>query len=188
MQVVQMKLDDLIPYENNPRKNDNAVDKVAESIREFGFKVPVVVDKNNVIVAGHTRVKAAEQLGLDTVPVIVADDLNDEQIRAFRLADNKTAEFSHWDFTLLEEELEQIRNIDMEEFGFNSIEEQLDEFSDHEEKENGYSIVYEIAFNDETEKEQWYDFLKALKDKYPDVDTISERILLATNWWLDNNE
>lgn len=94
MNIVEKKVADLIPYENNPRKNDDAVDAVAASIKEFGFKVPIVIDENNVIVAGHTRLKAAQKIGLKTVPCIVADDLNDDQIRAFRLADNKTSELA----------------------------------------------------------------------------------------------
>lgn len=97
MNIIEMNVDELIPYENNPRKNDEAVEKVALSISAFGFKVPIVVDANNVIVTGHTRLKAAKKLGITTVPVIKADDLTDEQIKAFRLADNKVAEFSQWD-------------------------------------------------------------------------------------------
>lgn len=118
MKIEEMRVGDLVPYENNPRKNDGAVDAVAASIKEFGFKVPIVVDKNNVIVAGHTRLKAAKKLGLKTVPVIRADDLTEEQIRAFRLADNKTGELAEWDFEKLKEELNEIQAIDMEEFGF----------------------------------------------------------------------
>ena len=99
MNVIDRKIDELKPYENNPRKNDGAVSKVAASIREFGFKVPIVIDRNDVIVCGHTRYKAAVDLGLQSVPCIVADDLTDEQIKAFRLADNKVSEFSVWDLT-----------------------------------------------------------------------------------------
>lgn len=122
-----MKIGELIPYENNPRKNDGAVDAVAASIKEFGFKVPIIVDKDNVIVAGHTRLKAAEKLGLETVPVITADDLTEEQIQAFRLADNKTGEIAEWDFSRLEEELADLRDFDMSRFGFEEQEEELDE-------------------------------------------------------------
>ena len=118
MKIEEMKIGELVPYENNPRKNDGAVDAVAASIREFGFKQPIIVDTDNVIVAGHTRAKAAEKLGLKTVPVIRADDLTEEQIRAFRLADNKTGEIAEWDFEKLKEELNEIQAIDMEEFGF----------------------------------------------------------------------
>lgn len=133
LKIVEMPINDIIPYENNPRNNDSAVDKVAASIHEFGFKVPIIIDKNNVIVAGHTRLKAAEKLGLDSVPVIKADDLSEEQIKAFRLADNKTSEFAEWDFEALNEELEAISNIDMSEFGF---EEMLEEAEEDPEREN----------------------------------------------------
>lgn len=116
MQIIEMDIRDLIPYENNPRRNDAAVDKVAASIQEFGFKVPIIVDKDNVIVAGHTRLKAAEMLGMDKVPVIRADDLSEEKVKAFRLADNKTGEIATWDFAKLEEELLDIECINMQEF------------------------------------------------------------------------
>lgn len=82
MEIIQIKTSQLIPYENNPRQNKDAVPAVMKSIQEFGFKVPIVIDKNNVIVAGHTRVMAAQKLGMDSVPCIIADDLTDEQIRA----------------------------------------------------------------------------------------------------------
>ena len=118
MEIKNLKLSELKPYENNPRINDEAVKYVAESIKEFGFKVPIVVDKNNIIVAGHTRYKASKQLGLEEVPCIVADDLTDEQVKAFRLADNKAGEFAEWDFKLLAEELQGISDLDMEAFGF----------------------------------------------------------------------
>lgn len=127
LKVVEMAIDEVIPYENNPRINDMAVDPVAESIKEFGFKVPIVIDKNNVIVCGHTRVSAAKQLGLKTVPCVVADDLTDEQVRAFRLADNKTGELASWDLEKLKEELSGI-NIDMAQFGFEDLEKELTDY------------------------------------------------------------
>lgn len=118
MDIEYLGLSEIKPYEKNPRKNESAVDAVAASIREFGFKNPIIVDKNNVIIAGHTRLKAAEKLGLTEVPVIRAEDLAEEQVKAFRIADNKVSELAGWDFSLLDEELEGILNIDMEEFGF----------------------------------------------------------------------
>lgn len=118
MDIINIALKDLKPYENNPRKNDDAVKYVAESIKEFGFKVPIVIDKDNVIVAGHTRYKAAKKLGMTEIPCIIADDLTDEQIKAFRLADNKVAEKAEWDFDLLNTELDDIIDLDMELFGF----------------------------------------------------------------------
>lgn len=116
--IVYIQIDKLQEYENNPRKNEAAVDAVAESIKNFNFQVPIVVDANNVIVAGHTRLKAARLLGLEKVPCIVADDLTPEQIKAFRLADNKTGELAGWDFAKLEEELAALDGFDMSAFGF----------------------------------------------------------------------
>lgn len=120
MQIIEKRIEELIDYENNPRHNEAAIGKVAASIEAFGFKVPIVIDKDNVIIAGHTRRKAAERLGMQTVPCIIADDLTEEQVKAFRLADNKTSEFAEWDFEKLNEELAELRDIDfdMSEFGF----------------------------------------------------------------------
>lgn len=121
MKITNKKIEELKPYENNPRFNDDAVEYVAKSIKEFGFKVPLVIDKNNVIVAGHTRYKASIELGLNEVPCIIADDLTEEQIKAFRLADNKVSEKADWNYILLDEELEDL-NINMNEFGFEELE------------------------------------------------------------------
>lgn len=120
MQIVYKKIEELKPYENNPRKNDEAVQYVKNSIKEFGFKVPIVIDEGGVIIAGHTRYKASMELGLNEVPCIIADDLNEEQIKAFRLADNKVSEKAEWDFNMLGEELAEL-DIDMEQFGFESL-------------------------------------------------------------------
>lgn len=117
MEIIAKKLGDLIPYENNPRINDEAVKYVAESIKQFGWKVPMVIDGNNVIVSGHTRYKAAQELGIEEVPCIIADDLTEEQIKAFRLADNKVGEIAQWDMGKLELELEEL-DFDMGDFGF----------------------------------------------------------------------
>lgn len=118
MEIIIKGLDEIRPYENNPRVNDGAVGAVAESIREFGFQQPIVVDRDGVIIAGHTRYKAAQKLGLTEVPVVVAGNLTDEQVRAYRLADNKTGELAEWDFSALEEELAGIGELDMSLFGF----------------------------------------------------------------------
>ena len=132
MNIIKMKVEELIPYINNPRNNENAVDKVASSIAEFGFKNPIFVDKNNIVVNGHTRLLASKKLGLKEVPVIVIDDLTDTQIKAFRIADNKVAEYSKWDYDLLNIELEQLEELDfsMSDFGistFEPIEFEIDE-------------------------------------------------------------
>lgn len=136
MDLIYKKTKDIKAYEKNPRKNKEAVPYVANSIKEFGFKIPIVIDKNDVIVCGHTRLLAAKKLQMDEVPCIIADDLTDEQIKAFRLADNKVAEKAEWDFDLLGDELDDIINIDMLEFGFDSV---LDE-EETEVHEDDYEI------------------------------------------------
>ena len=118
MEIVNKSIEEIKMYENNPRNNDGAVEYVANSIKEFGFKVPIVLDKNNIIVAGHTRYKAAKLLNITEIPCIIADDLSDEQVKAFRLIDNKAAELASWDIDLLNLELENIKDIDMELFDF----------------------------------------------------------------------
>lgn len=143
MQVIQIEIENLIPYENNPRYNDDAVQYVAESIKNFGFKVPIIIDTDNVIVAGHTRLKAAEQLGMKKVPCIIADDLTEEQIKAFRLADNKVGEIADWDYELLQKELSEIEDINMQDLGFADVEgldfEQF--FTDYEPEEKPPKMV-----------------------------------------------
>lgn len=138
MEIIELPLKALKPYKRNPRRNDKAVEYVANSIRQFGFKVPIVIDENYEIVCGHTRWKAAKVIGLESVPCIMADDLNEDQIRAFRLADNKTAEMADWDFDLLELEFNDIdpELFDMSDFGF---------FQDEEEEHAPAEIVEDEA-------------------------------------------
>ncbi len=121
LKLVMRRLQDLHPYEKNPRKNDASVDFVANSIKKFGFKVPIIIDKNGVIVCGHTRYKAAEKIQLTEVPCICADDLTDKQIEAFRLADNKVGESSEWDEDLLADALASLSDFDMTDFGFDAL-------------------------------------------------------------------
>ena len=126
---------ELNPYANNPRNNENAVDAVAASIEQFGFKVPVIVDSDGVIIAGHTRLKAAKKLGIEKVPCVIADDLTPEQVRAFRLADNKVGELASWDEDKLAEELASLDGLfDFELFGFRA-----DDFSTEDELEREFS-------------------------------------------------
>ncbi len=129
MQIENKNIEDLIPYINNPRNNDEAVGAVASSIKNFGFKVPIVIDSNGEIINGHTRLKAAKKLGLEKVPVIIADDLTPEQVKAFRIADNKVAEIATWNEELLNIELGELAELDfdMEEFGFEELEEEQEE-------------------------------------------------------------
>ena len=160
MEIIYKKVDELIPYEKNPRKNDKAVEYVANSIKEFGFKVPIVIDKNNVIVAGHTRLKASKKLRIKEVPCIIADDLDEEKIKAFRLADNKVSELAEWDSEKLKEELDELYNIiDMNEFGFSVQIENIDDIIEEPEEEiavelgeaNNY-VVLQFYTEDEWEK------------------------------------
>lgn len=130
MKIEEIEIGKLKDYANNPRHNENAVDAVAASIEEFGFKVPIIIDKDYVIVAGHTRKKAAEKLGLKTAPCIIADDLTPEQIKAFRLVDNRTSEFAEWDFEKLEEEYSKITNLDMSKFEL-ELEEMVENYDDY---------------------------------------------------------
>lgn len=148
--ITYKNVDELIPYINNPRKNEKAVDMVAGSIAEFGFKNPIILDKNNVIIAGHTRLLAARKVGMTEIPTIQVGDLTEQQIKAFRIADNRTAEFSEWDDDLLKQELlgleELFTGFDLAEF-----EELPNEFEE---------VEGEIKFTEELGEESNYIVLK----------------------------
>ena len=154
MQIEMLKVKDLIPYERNPRNNKDAVDVVANSIKEFGFKNPIIIDKDNVIVAGHTRLLAAKKLKIKEVPCVRADDLTDEQVKAFRIADNSTAQVAEWDFDLLK--------FEIEDFGleFETVEDEEKEPRQSVELSESISVVIdcdnedqaEIIFNELTEQ------------------------------------
>lgn len=126
MRIQDLPLDTIIPYADNPRDNSGAVDAVAESIKQFGFNVPLVLDRDHVIITGHTRYKAAQKMGLSSVPCIIAEGLSEDQARAYRLADNRVSELATWDKVLLSKELKALEEIgiDMTDFGFS---EELDE-------------------------------------------------------------
>lgn len=146
LKIIYKEIDELIPYINNPRNNTNAVNAVASSIKNFGFKNPIVIDDGNEIINGHTRMLAAKKLGLTKVPCILADDLSDEEKKAFRLADNKTSELAEWDFDLLDIELKELDKMDfdfdMSDFGF----EELEELEDIEAVEDDYNPDEEIIY------------------------------------------
>lgn len=147
MDIKQIPITDVVPYDKNPRNNDGAVESTANSIKEFGWQQPIVVDKNNIVIVGHTRLKAAEKLKLETVPVLVADNLSEEQVKAYRLADNKTGELADWDMALLNEELESIAELDMDDFGFElaeDVEEVVDDDFDVEVPEEPTSKLGQI--------------------------------------------
>lgn len=118
LKIKYVDIDSINPYENNPRNNEKSILYVVESIKKFGFKNPIILDKDNLIICGHTRFEAARKIKIKEVPCIYAEDLTEEQIKRFRILDNKVAEYSHWNYDLLNTELEKILNIDMEKFGF----------------------------------------------------------------------
>lgn len=139
MKIEMLSVNQLVPYTKNARHNEKAVDKVASSIKEFGFKNPIIIDANNEIIAGHTRLMAAKKLGIDEVPTIKVDDLSPEQVKAFRIADNKTSEYAEWDFELLANELEDLKNegysLDLTGFDFSEAEKLMDDFKEEVESD-----------------------------------------------------
>lgn len=188
MDIQYINPNELKPYYQNPRKNLN-VDKVATSIREFGFQQPIVVDSAMVVVVGHTRLEASKELGLDKVPVLVAD-LPPEKAKAYRIADNKLNEGSEWDYTKLHKELGELLdvNYELENLGFH--EKELEDFITHTDTESlkegietvenksvsGVVIQYNIIFDNDEQQQTWFNFIKFLKSNYPNMDTIGERL------------
>ena len=161
IQIVYKNVTELVPYEKNPRKiSDEAINAVAESIQTFGFKNPILIDKNNVIVAGHTRRLASLKLGLESVPCVVCDDLTPQEIKALRLADNKTNELADWDLPELDLELSDLDDMDMERFGFDISEED----EEKETKSIGLNETYQIIIDCESEEEleEKYNKIKGL--------------------------
>lgn len=183
LEIIYKNIKDLKPYSKNARKNDKAVKYVAKSIENFGFKVPVIIDKDNVIVCGHTRYKASKKLGYNEIPCIIADDLTEEQIKAFRLADNKVSEKADWDFDLLSDEINDIIDINMEDFGFEFIDYEKNKIDTQKKVESilnlqkanfegvgEYDIpelepIYEYEIGDIKE---WIGFNYVLSDKEPE--------------------
>lgn len=140
MIIKKLKLDDIKEYEKNPRYNDEAVEYVKKSIEDFGYLNPIIVNKKNIIICGHTRYKALKKMGVEYVDVIIVDDLNEKQEKAFRIADNKVAEFSSWDYKKLLKETSNMMKQYLEDFGFEyhsfeDLNEDENEFIDNEEKE-----------------------------------------------------
>ena len=168
MKVQEMNIDEIKPYENNPRVNDKSVDDVAESIKEFGWQQPIVVDKDNVIIVGHTRWKAAKKLGMKKVPVVVASSLTPEQVKAYRLADNKVSEESIWDNKKLLDELDELNKIDEDVFtGFSEsdiFDDVLNESLNDVLKDNEEGVTYN--FSCKTQNKELYEKLKEVVKKY----------------------
>lgn len=168
MQIINKRVEELRAYDKNPRRNDDAVEYVANSIREFGFKVPVVIDEHDTIVCGHTRVKAAVKLGMGEVPCIVADDLTPAQIKAFRLADNKVGEMAMWDWDLLSDEMEELDElgIDMSDFGFLSLEDEEEPEEAPKDLSGEVKEVYEVIIECSSEGEQEAVYYKLQREGY----------------------
>lgn len=155
MKLETLKLKDIKPYEKNPRMNDNAVEEVAKSIEAYGYRSRIIVDKNHVIIAGHTRKRALEKLGWKEAEVWVADDLTDEQVKALRIADNKTNDFSMWDNKLLLEELEFLKPYELYTgFEYTSFADagELDEGKNGVITENTDGVYYEVVFKSENKE------------------------------------
>lgn len=146
MKIENLKIADIHPYDNNPRKNDGAVNAVAESIRQCSYITPIVVDENHVILAGHTRYKALKALGYEDVPCLVCDGLTEEQKKKYRYLDNKTGEKATWDLLKLEVELE---GVDLEGFDFFGMAEDLTVDTGAERKANGSTEYDTEVFADE---------------------------------------
>ena len=174
MEVKNVKIRDIKPYENNPRDNEAGVDAVANSIDEFGWQQPIVVDENNVIIVGHTRYLAAKKLGLKEVPVKVATGLTPEQVKAYRLADNKTGELTDWDTDLLDDELNDIFDIDMADFGFDFDNNELNITDDTQEAKTNISTNHIKACGYDIEmSEDEYIELKKYIEKYVDENGVT---------------
>lgn len=193
MEIKQVPITDLKPFESNPRTiPDSAVASVADSIKEFGWQQPIVVDDNNVVIAGHTRLKAAEKLGLTEVPIKVASDLTFEQIRQFRILDNKLGELTSWDEDVLQAELLQMDMGVFESLWSNNTDGSFDGLSkydftvgldendeDVDKPVNAFGnpiIQYTIIFDNELQQEDWFSFIKQMKTHYPSDDSIASKI------------
>lgn len=148
MQVQDTDISKIKPYENNPRDNSEAIGEVAKSIKAYGFQQPIVVDKDGIIIVGHTRYEAAKSLGLKTIPVVWASNLNEQQVKGYRLADNKTNDYSVWDNKKLLKELQDIDEDIYTGFKESSIfEDVLDESDNSPVTENNKGVTYKIAFS-----------------------------------------
>jgi len=138
LKIEYLDIDTIKPYKKNPRNNDKAIDYIKKSIEEFGFKNPILLDKNNVIIAGHTRYEASKKIGLKQVPCIIVNNLNEEQIKAFRIVDNKSSEIATWNNEKMIEEIKsidvnQLEKFDIEQIDFDFSREKLIEPQDEEE-------------------------------------------------------
>ena len=172
MNIVQVKVDDLKPYENNPRRNEHVVPAIMQSIKEYGFLVPLVITADNTVVTGHTRLKASKLLGMDTVPCIVADNLTERQIKAFRIADNKLSEHAEWSEDMLKQELSDLKkeglDMSLTGFSFMELEELLNDMAI--EDENSKDSIPEM----ELKSFESYDYIVVVFDDIRDFAKMSQ--------------
>jgi len=177
LQILSISINDIIPYEGNPRINDDAVPTVAESIQEFDFRVPLVLDKNNVIICGHTRYKAAQKLGLEKIPCTIAADLTPEQATKYRIMDNKASELATWNRPLLEQEINDIGDESVRKYfreGFR--------FYSKEEPDEKTEYVSDLIFT-QSEMDRFRNCLSLLQAKYPEAQTKGDLLLAQIDEW-----
>lgn len=174
MQIKTLEIEKIVPYHNNPRKNQ-AIDKVASSIKEFGFQQPIVIDKDNIIIVGHTRLEASKKLGLKEVPVVVAE-LSETKAKAYRLADNRVNQDSEWDITLLNLELDILKedNFDLKLTGFNQ--EEIDNILDNQKTND---------FNDLSNEQE--DYFKSISFMFDDLETYQDLLNKIEKYKENNN-
>ena len=169
MKIEQLAIKEIKPYERNAKKHpEEQVEHIANSIKEFGWQQPLVIDKDNVLIIGHGRLMAAQKLGLDTVPVIRAEQLTEEQVAALRLADNKTNE-SEWDFDLLDGELDVIFDIDMEQFGFDQEDDEDSEISLESKELSEYQYIHYLVTINAEEEQKYANIIDRLKEMGAEV-------------------
>ena len=186
LKIVYKKTEDLIPYARNSRTHDEGqIAQIAASIKEFGFTNPILLDGQNGIIAGHGRVLAAQHLGETKVPTIELSHLSNEQKRAYVITDNKLALNADWDNELLALEINDLKDVgyDLDILGFG--EHELQSLFGNEEKIDqdqptkiNFTIQFNIIFDDEEQQSDWYNFVKYLKDQYPDAETVGHRLQL----------
>ncbi|GHU51718.1 hypothetical protein AGMMS49975_06050 [Clostridia bacterium] len=173
--IREIKTSELRPYENNPRRNDETVEQLKDSIRRFGFRSPLVIDRNNVIICGHARYKAALSIGLSTLPCVIADELTEEQTRAYRIADNAVAEIAVWDKILLNREMAEFESLEPKYEDIDDSENITEDATEQDVKES--SIAFTLTFPDAERLREFKKFITALKKEFPDCQNNEERVL-----------
>jgi ParB-like chromosome segregation protein Spo0J len=158
VKIIEFETEKLIPYARNPRKNDHAIDRMASTILEFGFRVPILVQSDGHVIDGHLRLKAAKKIALETVPAIVVDDLSPAQIKALRLNINRMAELADWDNDMLKVEIDELKamDFDLDLLGFDKMPEFEPDLPDDDDSEKQKPFVIRITFADEEEAQELF--------------------------------